>query len=248
MKTKCEHIAAGLIFAFFIGAIYLSNCYTEIFSFRRAYLYIPNTDDIFSLELTYEIDFSNRWDVFNPFKTIPRTNPKNLTYIGKLTASLERFSRQIELLTKDPEKWSQMIRAENEDALRRFRAQQDDSTRGEDKILTRSATTPFIFFVDNGGARSMKNLSDTGREILLSANVTSDDIRIVDVLFGSYDSSVDLDPTTVTVKSRSDVFKVNELHDVLLFTGNAAQAIRERGVVSPLPDVGEWKELRLKSR
>ncbi|MBU2490324.1 MAG: hypothetical protein KKA60_13120 [Proteobacteria bacterium] len=108
MKSDNSKFLEGiLIIIVLFGGIYLIFSYDKLFDRRIAYLYNPDNDDIYRIELGPYLYSQNKWDIFIPFKSLEFIVPDGIEYAGKLHAEIENSHNDMDMLRNNPDEWHQ---------------------------------------------------------------------------------------------------------------------------------------------
>lgn len=113
MKTKFRKIIIVLSLLLVAVIIYIFSTFNDVFARRDAYIYDPNSDDIYLLELGPVLDPKNKIGIFKPFNDAIYREPKGGRYIGKLTEIVEEDRLNLDRLLEYARALDQGIEVEN---------------------------------------------------------------------------------------------------------------------------------------
>jgi hypothetical protein len=84
VKNHVCYAAYGLLLFVTVIAVYLWESYVSLFEDETAYLYNPETTEMFEIKMTHSISPIHIWDSLNPFVPVKRRVPGVSTYLGRL--------------------------------------------------------------------------------------------------------------------------------------------------------------------
>lgn len=106
---KISHVVVSLAA---ISALYLYFCVNSLFEHRVAFLYLPESDDLYQVELTSSLsEFRN---ALVPFRKISYSKPSGAEYRGKLGKLLAESERRRNLRKNDFDAYLAEIREKTE--------------------------------------------------------------------------------------------------------------------------------------
>lgn len=114
MQQDRSRWIVGIGFLLFIVALYSWNSYSSIFERRVSYLYHPNTDRIYKIEMAPSLSRYEPWEPFIPFHSLYYGVPDGGEYVGKLQSLLTEVEADRRLLREDLDAWSAKQRKELE--------------------------------------------------------------------------------------------------------------------------------------
>jgi hypothetical protein len=91
-----------LVVLLIIGFLYGKIVYDSFFESQAGYIYDPETDRIFSVELKPSIDHSEKWTPLIPFKSFYFGEIGLTEYLGKLTPLIKEIEAEQKLIKEDP--------------------------------------------------------------------------------------------------------------------------------------------------
>lgn len=209
-QNRSGWLIGGLFIVFFV-ALYLISAYNDIFERRRAYLYDPESDDVYLIELAPSLNKYRKWDVFIPFKSLNYTEPDDAKYVGKLHSEIAKFQADMNLLKKEPEAWS---------------AKHD---REMEKLISGLDRKPVEFefwdvkYFSLPIQDASPYMSETLLQMFKSRKIKSTDILVVDAV-------VALRIVTIQSNSTDNSASLRIIRKALLFKGFAADVLSERGL------------------
>lgn len=209
-QDRSRWIGGGLFIAFFT-VLYLISAYDDIYERQKAYLYDPESDDVYAIELAPLLSKYHKWEVFIPFKSLVYTEPDSAEYIGKLHSKIAEFQADFDLLMNDPDAWSEKRNREDEKLIW--------GLSRETVVLEFLDIEYFPHPIQDESAR----MSETLAQIFKSHEIEPNGILVVDAVVAR---------TLVTTQENSldKSLSLKIIRGALLFKGSAAYALSEQGL------------------
>lgn len=110
-RDDSSWIIIGILVAGFL-VWYAFNSYTDLAQREQAYLYHPQSGDIYSVDLAPLVSSFRKWEPFIPFKRITYSEPTEAEYLGRLDEILEEKRKDRELMDRDTDAWMEKQRQE----------------------------------------------------------------------------------------------------------------------------------------
>lgn len=208
-QDRSGWLVGGLFLAFFM-ALYLVSAYDDIYDRRVAYLFDPESDDVFMIEMAPSLNRYKKWETFIPFKSLHYVDPDGAEYIGKLHNEISEFKADMELLKNDIEAW---------------REKQDQEI---EKLTSNISQDGFsleywdIEYYPRPVQDAKSYMSETLASILRSHDIEENDVLLVDAVISKSKISDNREsdkPVTIKIVRKA-----------LLFKGMAAYALSEQGL------------------
>lgn len=203
-------IAAAILAAVFVIA-YVVRSYIALADRRVAYLYHPESDEIYILSLAPTVSPYGKWDPFVPFTPLSFSEVDEADYLGHLTILLEQEQADRKLMETDFESWLDQSFG--------------DSVRRTEEIEngTWLAASRFVEFAALENVEPLSILPSSVQEIVNRYGYEDRDIRAVD--------AVVLKPVWATDKnSRTSRPSIVILRSSVLITGMPTYAFDEDGI------------------
>jgi hypothetical protein len=209
-QDRSGWIIGGLVIAFLV-ALYLISAYDDIFERRIAYLFDPESDDVYVIELAPKLSKYHKWEVFFPFKSLHYTEPDGAEYIGKLHSKIADFQANLDLLKNDPVAWNQKQDRENENLIRDLSRETVELEFLDVEYFPRPIQDASVY------------ISETLAQVFKSREIKSNEILVVDAVIAR---------RTVAIQSTSmdKPASLSIVRKALLFQGSAAYVLSELGL------------------
>ena len=208
-QDRSGWIIGGVFLTFFI-VLYFASAYDDIYDRRIAYLFDPESDDVFIIEMAPSLNKYKEWETFIPFKSLHYVDPDGAEYIGKLHNEIAEFKEDMELLINDIDAWKE---------------KQDQKL---EKLTSNIPQDGFSleFWDIEYYPRPIQNansyLSETLASILKNHHIEEKEVLLVDAVITNNKISNNREsdkPATISIVRKA-----------LLFKGMAAYALSEQGL------------------
>ncbi|MBN4058286.1 hypothetical protein JYT78_00320 [bacterium AH-315-I20] len=208
-QDRSGWIIGGMFLAFFT-VLYLVSAYDDIYDRRVAYLFDPETDDVFMIEMAPSLNRYKKWEVFIPFKSLHYVDPDGAEYIGKLHNVIAEFKADMELLTNDIDAWSEKQDKEMEQLI------------SNDSYDAFSLEFWDIEYYPQPIQNATSYMSNTLTNILKSHDIEEKDILVVDAVIAKSKISDNRETDKPAM--------IRIVRKALLFKDKAAYVLSEQGL------------------
>jgi hypothetical protein len=221
MKNKLTWISIGVL-AFTI--LYLLSTYNSLFERRTAYLFDPETDDVFKIEMAPYLSEYNKWEAFVPFKSLHFTMPDYVRYVGKLHKMLAESKADYDLLSTDIEGWKKKTDQELED----WKKEKDQELRNMRSDLSKKSAGPMGFELWDVSLFPRKNqnvnayMTETLRSMFKDQAISTRTIQLVDAAVTNR--------ITYLNNHTEELVSTKVIHCALLFEESAATILAQEGI------------------